>query len=123
MRRLLLMGCLCLLSCSIFKRTAKTKAVETGELEKIVDSRSLVLKTALRETNTLTYNPDGSILQFQQVQEEIAQSQAVQVLAQEKLRSKKEAVTKEGVPLKGWVWFCAFVSMLLAVVAYLKFIR
>ncbi|MEJ7556693.1 MAG: hypothetical protein WKF66_00190 [Pedobacter sp.] len=108
MRTIALLACMCLMSCSLLKKTTKTESVVLGEFEKVVDSRSLVLKTAIRETNTLTYNPDGSILQFQQIQEEAAQSQALQVRDAERETLKKELVIKESVPSQ--VWVLAFIA-------------
>jgi hypothetical protein len=120
MRAVLLLSCMCLMSCSIFRKTVKTEAIELGKLEKTVDSRSLILKTALKETNTLTYNRDGSILQFQQIQEEVAQSQAVQVLGTEHLSSKKQLSTKEEIPLNMWIVLVTALIVLAGVFWFIK---
>ncbi|HEX8607622.1 MAG TPA: hypothetical protein VF679_03155 [Pedobacter sp.] len=102
------------------KKTTKTESVALSELEKVVDSRSLVLKSALRETNTLTYNPDGSILQFQQIQEEAAQAEAVRVLDTEHASTKKELLLKESTPSKVWVILGLAVIVLLAAMWYVQ---
>ena len=120
MRLIALLACLCLMGCSLFKKTIKTESVVSGKFEKVVDSRSLVLKTALRETNTLTYNPDGSLLQFQQIQEETAQSQAQQVLGTEHVTSKKELRVKESAPFRIWIMYGMAAVLLLGLIWYVK---
>ena len=119
---LLILG-MCLTSCSMLKQSSKTEGTEQAESEKVIDSRSLVLKSAIRETNTLTYNPDGSILQFQKVQEEVLQSQVTQVLDTENAREKKELLIRETVPWKGWIWIAGIGIILLVIVIYIRFIR
>jgi hypothetical protein len=113
----------CLSGCSMFKHSTKTDAYEEAKLEKAIDSRSLVLKTALKETNTLTYNPDGSVLQFQQIQEEVAQSEAVRLSGIEKVTATKDLSVKESVPMKSWLWLGVFGLLMVALLIYLKFIR
>jgi hypothetical protein len=125
MRTLAMLAYVCLficslLSCSLLKKTTKKETIAVNELEKVVDSRSLVLKSALRETNTLTYNPDGSILQFQRIQEEAAQSEAVQVLDTKRASSKKEVLLKESTPAKVWVVLGLALIVLLGAMWYLK---
>jgi hypothetical protein len=125
MRTIALLACMCLacfslLTCSLLKKTTKTESVALSELEKVVESRSLVLKSALRETNTLTYNPDGSILKFQQIQEEAAQAEAVRVLDTEHASTKKELILKESTPSKVWVILGLAVIVLLAAMWYVK---
>lgn len=114
---------MCLIGCSMLKQSSKTEGMAQEEFKKVVDSRSLVLKSAVRETNTLTYNPDGSILQFQQAQEEIAQSQAMQVLGTENASVKKEFLIKESVPWKGWIWIAGLGITLVATFIYIKIFR
>ena len=114
---------ICLVSCSMLKESSKTDAMAQAEFEKIVDSRSLVLKTAIRETNTMTYHPDGSILQFQQIQEEVSQTQATNVLDTENASMKKELLTKESLPWKGWSWIIGIAITLVALLIYIRFFR
>jgi hypothetical protein len=123
MRTILLMFGVCLASCSMLKQKSNTNAMEQADFKKVLDSRSLVLKTAIRETNTLTYHPDGSILQFQQVQEEVAQTQATQVLDTENASVKKELLIKESVPWNGWSWIIGIGITLTALLIYIKFFR
>jgi uncharacterized membrane protein YukC len=120
MRVIILLLCLCLVACSMFRHTTKTEALEVGNVEKLNDSRSLVLKTALRETSTLTYNPDGSILQFQHIQEEVAQSEAVQVVEKEHASIKKEVTIRETKPEKIWIWLGIGFTIVLGVVLLYK---
>jgi hypothetical protein len=125
MRTLAMLAYVCLfscslLNCSLLKKTTKKESVAVSEVEKVVDSRSLVLKSALRETNTLTYNPDGSILQFQQIQEKVAQAEAVQVLDTEHASSKKEVLLKESTPSKVWVILGLALIVLLGAMWYVK---
>lgn len=122
MRVTMLVLGMCLISCSMLKQSSKTEGLEHLEFEKVIDSRSLVLKSAVRETNTLTYNPDGSILQFQKVQEEVALSQATQVMATENASDKKELLVTETVPWRGWVWIGA-ICLLVVIVIYIKLFR
>jgi len=123
MRAIVLIFAICLVSCSMLKESSKTDAMAQAEFEKIVDSRSLVLKTAIRETNTMTYHPDGSILQFQQIQEEVSQTQATNVLDTENASMKKELLTKESLPWKGWSWIIGIAITLVALLIYIRFFR
>jgi len=123
MRAIVLIFAICLVSCSMLKESSKTDAMVQAEFEKIVDSRSLVLKTAIRETNTMTYHPDGSILQFQQIQEEVSQTQATNVLDTENASMKKELLTKESLPWKGWSWIIGIAITLVALLIYIRFFR
>jgi len=123
MKKAIVVVLLALSGCSMFKHSTKTNEYEEAKFETAVDSRSLVLKTAIKETNTLTYNPDGSILQFQQIQEEMASSEAVQLSGIEKATAKKDLSVKESVPMKSWLWLGALVLLLVALMIYLKFIR
>jgi len=123
MRAIVLIFAICLVSCSMLKESSKTDAMAQAEFEKIVDSRSLVLKTAIRETNTMTYHPDGSILQFQQIQEEVSQTQATNVLDTENASMKKELLIKESLPWKGWSWIIGIAITLVALLIYIRFFR
>lgn len=123
MRAIVLIFAICLVSCSMLKESSKTDAMAQAEFEKIVDSRSLVLKTAIRETSTMTYHPDGSILQFQQIQEEVSQTQATNVLDTENASMKKELLTKESLPWKGWSWIIGIAITLVALLIYIRFFR
>jgi hypothetical protein len=123
MKKTVVLLVFCLSGCAMFKHSTKTDAYEEAKFEKVVDSRSLVLKTALKETNTLTYNPDGSVLQFQQIQEEVAQSEAVHLSGIEKAKASKDLSVKESVPMKSWLWLGALVLLLVTLLIYLKFIR
>ena len=123
MSAIVLIFAICLVSCSMLKESSKTDAMAQAEFEKIVDSRSLVLKTAIRETNTMTYHPDGSILQFQQIQEEVSQTQATNVLDTENASMKKELLTKESLPWKGWSWIIGIAITLVALLIYIRFFR
>lgn len=123
MRVTMLVLGMCLISCSMLKQSSKTEGLEHLEFEKVIDSRSLVLKSAVRETNTLTYNPDGSILHFQKVQEEVALSQAIQVMATENVSEKKELQVTETAPWRGWVWIGSICLTLVVIVVYIKLFR
>jgi hypothetical protein len=107
----------------MFKHTTKSEALEETENVQALDSRSLVLKSAIRETNTMTYNPDGSILQFQQIQEEIAQSEALQQSAVQKASTKKELLKKDSSPWNGWIGIGIAGLVILGLLAYFKFVR
>lgn len=123
MKAIILIFAICLVSCSMLKESSKTDAVAQAEFAKIVDSRSLVLKTAIRETNTMTYHPDGSILQFQQIQEEVSQTQATKVLDTESASMKKELVIKKSLPWNGWGWIIGIGLTLVALLIYIRFFR
>ena len=123
MKAIILIFAICLVSCSMLRESSKTDAVAQAEFEKIVDSRSLVLKTAIRETNTMTYHPDGSILQFQQIQEEVSQTQATNVLDTENASMKKELVIKKSLPWNGWGWIIGIGLTLVALLIYIRFLR
>ena len=109
---------LLLLSCSALKQSTKSKVLDQEALERTVDGRSLVLKTALKETNTLTYHPDGSIYQFQRVNEEVAQKQMAEVEVREKASVKKEILEQERIPMKNW-GYIAVGLVLLAVITFI----
>ena len=109
---------LLLLSCSALKQSTKSKVSDQQALERTVDGRSLVLKTALKETNTLTYHPDGSIYQFQRVNEEVAQKQMAEVEVREKASVKKEILEQERIPMKNW-GYIAVGLVLLAVITFI----
>lgn len=109
---------LLLLSCSALKQSTKSKVSDLQALERTVDGRSLVLKTALKETNTLTYHPDGSIYQFQRVNEEVAQQQMAEVEVREKASVKKETLEQERIPMKNW-GYIAVGLVLLAVITFI----
>ena len=104
--------------CSVFKHSTKSEVLEQEAIQRTVDGRSLVLKTALKETNTLTYHPDGSIYQFQRVNEEVAQKQMAEVEVREKASVKKEILEQERIPMKNW-GYIAVGLVLLAVITFI----
>jgi len=112
---MVLFFCMLLMSCSIFKHTTKKEPLEQEALERSLDGRSLVLKSALKETNTLTYNPDGSVFQFQRINEQVAQQEAAQVLVREKASVKKESVAEESKPMKIWAYIACGIAVLLLI--------
>ena len=112
---MVLFFCMFLMGCSVFKHTTKKEASEQEALERSIDGRSLVLKSALKETNTLTYNPDGSVLQFQRINEQVAQQEAAQVLVEEIASVKKESVMEESKPMKIWAYIACGIAVLLLI--------
>lgn len=95
---------LCILSCSLFKRTTKSTSAATFDLSKQVQENHLLLTTKQKETQIYSYWKDSIFYQYQLIKEQVEQTKAGTVKTREKQEAKQEQITKESRPIEVWIY-------------------
>jgi len=117
MKGLIMISLLCLLGC----RTVKTTTKASDEMKRDVELNTVAVKAAQRETNTVTYWPDGQVYQLQNVKEQVDQTQLGRLGLKEKQVAKQLEVKKESEPLRIWVYVGVGAVVIATVLIYWKF--
>ena len=106
------------LSCSLTKKTQTTKAESTLTDQKQAEFQRTLLSKDQKETRLLTYYPDGTVHQFQQIVEEIEKQQKDLLKSKEETDLNTQVVSKTSVPVPQW-WI--LISIGLIVVCWLVY--
>ena len=93
---------LSILSCSLMKKTQTTKAESTLTDQKQAEFQRTLLSKDQKETRVLTYYPDGTVHQFQQIVEEIEKQQKDLLKRKEETELNTQVVSKTSVPVPQW---------------------
>ena len=116
MKRLIIISLMCLLGCKTMKTTVKA----TDEMKRDVELNTVAVKAAQKETNTVTYWPNGRVHQLQNVKEQVDQTKLGRLDVKEKQIAKQSEVVKQSEPLRIWVYLGIGAAVIVAVLIYLK---
>lgn len=103
MKYTLLFISLLLCSCSLFKKTSKTKDVTAQSSGSQLKYDQLVLKHADKETQIFTYWTDTGIYQFQHIKEQRSQSKSDQVVTSKQDAVKHAVIHKNEASVFAWI--------------------
>ena len=92
-----------LIRCSALKKTTSLKTEASLKAEKQTDLQQLKLKTATKETNVVTYNPDGTVYQHANIKEQVDQAKLGKLQVQERTSEKAESLEKSATPQGFWI--------------------
>jgi len=107
---------MCLLGC----RTVKTTTKASEEMKRDVELNTVAVKAAQKETNTVTYWPDGQVYQLQNVKEQVDQTKLGRLDLEEKQVAKWSELVKQIEPLMIWVYLGLGAAVITAVLIYWK---
>jgi len=116
MKVIIMISLMCLLGC----RTVKTTTKASDEMKRDVELNTVAVRAAQKETNTVTYWPDGQVYQLQNVKEQVDQTKLGRLDVKEKRVAKQSEVLKQSEPLRIWVYLGVGVAVIAAVLIYLK---
>ena len=108
---------MCLLGC----RTVKTTTKAREELKRDVELNTVAVKAALKETNMVTYWPDGTVYKLRNVKEQVDQTKLGRLDVKEKALAKQSEVLKKSEPFRIWVYLAVGTAAIAAVLIYWKF--
>lgn len=94
----------CLFGCALLNKTSKTTTTDKQSLEKQLESSQLLLKTANKETQIITYWNDTGFYQIQNTREQIDLSKRDRLKTAEKALTKQETILKKTEPLNSWTY-------------------
>lgn len=126
MKKLFILGGLLLLvvllRCSALKKTTSLKTEESIAADKKTSVQQLKLKTATKETNVVTYNPDGTVYQQANIKEQVEQAKIGRLQSQEKINAKVGSLEKVATPQGFWIMVIAGL-VIFGIVFYLRKLR
>jgi len=100
MKVIVMISLMCLLGC----RTVKTTTKASEEMKRDVELNTVAVKAAQKETNTVTYWPDGQVYQLQNVKEQVDQTRLGRLDLKEKQVARQAEVVKQSEPWRIWVY-------------------
>ena len=107
-------------SCSLFKKTTKTSAIESFDLSRQTEARSLDLKTSQKETQIYSYWKDSIFYQYEVIREEVDQAITGSLKVQENQAVKQETNIKESKPVEAWIYTGIILGIIGFVVIFKK---
>ncbi|MES2827405.1 MAG: hypothetical protein V4687_04605 [Bacteroidota bacterium] len=118
-----LMSIVMLIRCSALKKTTSVKTEEEIKAKKEMEMQQIKLKTASKETNVVTYNPDGTVYQRANIKEQIDQSKMAKLKVDENVSAKTGIVEKVATPQGFWITLIAGLVIIGIVFFLLRFTK
>ncbi|MHA4893539.1 hypothetical protein ACXZ1K_02210 [Pedobacter sp. PWIIR3] len=121
----IILGLICLvflLRCAAFKKTSSVKTQESISADKQTEWQQLKLKTAVKETNVVTFNRDGTVYQQAYIKEQVDQAKLAKLKVEERLSAKSDQVEKLSRPESFWMVVIAAL-LIVALLFYLLKLR
>jgi hypothetical protein len=106
--------------CALFKKTTKRSTEGKVELNKQMELDKLAVKTGQKETNVLTYWPDGAVYQWENRIEQLDEARYGKLRVEENAVTKTEGTAVESVPSYKWLVVVASV-ILIMLLCFLKY--
>lgn len=97
--------------CTLFQKTSKEKVQHIESSSSQLELSQLVLKNANKETQVFTYWNDSGFYQHSYTTEEINQSDASHIKADENLHSKQTLKMKRAEPTSLWNYLLIFLVL------------
>lgn len=101
---IIIMLCLSLLGCALFKKTSKTSSMVSQSSTNQLDASQLVLKNADKETQVFTYWNDTGFYQYQHIKERVEQAKTGKISIKEKAVLSQENRVKRTEPAVTWIY-------------------
>ncbi|MEQ7800928.1 hypothetical protein ABDJ41_14080 [Pedobacter sp. ASV1-7] len=89
-------------SCSLFRKTSKTKDIVTQSSKNQLDFSQLVLKSSGKETRVFTYWNDSGFYQYQHIKEQLDQAKSDQLKTITQHAAGQTIATKNTTSLQTW---------------------
>lgn len=90
--------------CNLARRTTKTTVKDNRTIEKIQEFNLQEWKDANKQTHIFTYWDSGSVYQFQQIKEQVAETKSTAAKLREKELAKQEFSSKQTSSLMVWIF-------------------
>ncbi|MFA4870229.1 MAG: hypothetical protein WC623_18670 [Pedobacter sp.] len=89
-------------SCSLFRKTSKTRDIATQSSKNQLDFGQLVLKSSGKETQVFTYWNDSGFYQYQHIKEQIDQAQSEKLTTIAQNAAEQTIATKNTTSVHAW---------------------
>lgn len=119
MKKELLIVTLLFYSCSLFRKTSRTKDVVTQSSRNQLDFGQVVLKSADKETRIFTYWNDSSFYQYQNVKEQVNKAETNQWAAKAQHKEEQMVAAKNTTSVQAWV----VISLVVIIIVFSLFYR